>query len=143
MRCFAPAALAAVLAGCTTTYDLTLMPRNSGKLYQGEATGPTGGDIKVTVTIEDRVYRGDWVVADPGPSTGFVIGGVFGSGRPGMGMGTTVVVDDRAGNEAKALLRADDGSGLRCDFKGVQGSGGTGTCYDDSGLGYDVQLRRK
>jgi len=143
VRRLAPAALAALLAGCTTAYDLTLMPRNSGKLYQGEASGPAGGDMEVTVTIEDRVYRGDWVVANPPPSTGFVIGGVFGGGRPGMGVGTTVVVDDRAGNEAKALLRADDGSGLRCDFKGMQGPGGTGTCYDDSGLGYDVQLRRR
>jgi hypothetical protein len=143
VRRLAPAALAALIAGCTTTYGLTLMPRNSGKLYQGEASGPIGGDMKVSVTIDDRVYRGDWVVADPAPSTGFVIGGVFGGGRPGVGLGTTVVVDDRAGNEAKALLRADDGSGLRCDFKGVQGSAGTGTCYDDSGLTYDVQLRRK
>jgi len=143
VRRLAYAALAALLAGCTTTYDLTLMPRNSGKLYQGVATGPIGGDMKVTVTIDDRVYRGDWVAANPPPSTGFVVGGVFGGGRPGVGLGTTVVVQDQAGTEAKALLRADDGSGLRCDFKGVQGSAGTGTCYDDSGLGYDVQLRRK
>ena len=143
MRWLAAAALAALLAGCTTTYSLKLMPRNSGKFYQGEATGPIGGDMKVTVTIDDRVYRGDWVVANPPPSTGFVVGGVIGGGRPGLGLGTTVVVQDQAGGDAKALLRADDGSGLRCDFHGVQGSAGTGTCYDDSGLGYDVQLRRK
>jgi hypothetical protein len=143
MRSLAPAALALLLAGCSTTYGLTLMPRNSGKLYQGEATGPTGGDMKVTVTIDNRVYRGDWVASNPPPSTGFVVGGVFGGGRPGVGLGTTVVVQDQVATEAKALLRAEDGSGLRCDFKGVQGSSGTGTCYDDDGLTYDVQLRRK
>ena len=59
-------------------------------------------------------------------------------------MGTTVVVDSQAGTEAKALLRAADGSGLRCDFLGVHGAGaGSGTCRDDRGLTYDVQLRRK
>ncbi|HEX5092892.1 MAG TPA: hypothetical protein VFV84_09425 [Burkholderiales bacterium] len=141
MRRLAPAALAALLTGCTTTYGLTLMPRNSGKLYQGEATGQTGGDMKVSVTIDDRVYHGNWVVADPPPSTGFVIGGAFGGRGPAIG--TSVVIDDRAGTEAKALLRAEDGSGLRCDFHGVQGVSGTGNCYDDSGLTYDVQLRRK
>jgi len=141
VRRLAPAALAALLAGCTTAYDLTLMPRNSGKLYQGEATGEAGGDMQVTVTIESRVYRGTWVVDTPPPSTGFVVGGVMGGHRTGIG--TTVVIDSQAGTKAKALLRSDDGSGLRCDFSGVQGPGGSGTCQDDQGLTYDVQLRRK
>jgi hypothetical protein len=81
------------------------------------------------------------VVTDPPPTTGFVVGGIFGSRRSGIG--TSVVIDNPAGTEAKALLRADDGSGLRCDFRGVHGAGGTGTCLDDAGLTYDVQLRRK
>ena len=55
-RWLAAGAIAATAAGCATTYELTLMPRNSGKLYQGEASGPMGGDMKVTVTIDDRVY---------------------------------------------------------------------------------------
>jgi len=135
-------ALAALLAACTANYALTLMPRDSGKQYFGEATGQAGGEMQVSITIEERVYRGTWVVADPPPSTGFVVGGVFGSHRGG-GVGTTVVIDNPAGTEAKALLRADDGSGLRCDFRGVHGSGGNGTCQDDRGLAYDVQLRRQ
>jgi hypothetical protein len=141
MRRLAPAALAALLAGCTTTYGLTLMPRSSGDLYYGEATGQTGGEMQLTVTITPRVYRGTWVVATPPPTTGFVVGGVFGS--RGTGMGTSVVIDNPAGTDAKALLRADDGSGLRCDFHGVHGSAGSGTCQDDLGGIYDVQLRRK
>jgi hypothetical protein len=41
----------------------------------------------------------------------------------------------------KALLTAPDGSGLRCDFKSSQASGG-GVCRDDKGREYDVQVRR-
>jgi len=135
------AACAALLAGCTTTYALTLMPRDSGQQYFGEATGQTGGDMQITVTLGGRVYRGSWVVNQPPPTTGFVVGGGFGSHRTGVG--TSVVIDNPQGTEAKALLRADDGSGLRCDFRGVNGPSASGTCLDDRGLTYDVQLRRR
>ena len=133
-------ALAALLAGCTTTYELTLMPRDSGELYYGEANGQTGGEMHIRVMIGERTYEGTWVVSDPGPRTGFVVGGIFGSRRSGVG--TSVVIDDAPGTEAKALLRSADGKGLRCDFRGVTGAAGSGTCRDDQGLTYDVQLRR-
>jgi hypothetical protein len=135
------AALAALLAGCTTTYALTLMPRTSGQIYYGEASGRTGGEMQVSVAIGERTYQGNWVVADPAPTTGFVVGGILGSRRSGVG--TTVVIDNPAGTEAKALLRSADGRGLRCDFKGVSGPAASGTCRDDQGLVYDVQLRRQ
>ena len=138
----APAlALAALLAGCTTTYSLTLMPRDSGQVYTGEASGRTGGETQVSVAIGERTYQGNWVVADPAPTTGFVVGGIFGSRRSGIG--TSVVIDNPPGTQAKALLRSADGRGLRCDFRGVTGPAGSGTCQDDQGLVYDVQLRRK
>lgn len=135
------AACAALLAGCTTTYALTLMPRDSGQLYYGEATGQTGGEMRLRVTAGERTYEGSWVVTDPGPSTGFVVGGIFGSRRSGVG--TSVVIDNPLGTEAKALLRSADGRGLRCDFRGVTGPAASGSCQDDQGLVYDVQLRRK
>jgi hypothetical protein len=142
MRRLAPAALAALLAGCTTTYGLTLMPRDSGQQYFGTAVSSGSDEAEVTITIGERTYSGTWVVSRPPPTTGFAIGGAFGTF--GRGMGTTVVVDAQAGTDAKALLRAADGSGLRCDFRGVHGaSAGDGTCQDDRGLAYDVQLRRK
>jgi len=118
------------------------MPRDSGRQYFGEATGQTGGDMQVTVTLGERVYRGTWVVNQPPPTTGFVVGGVFGSHHR-TGVGTSVVIDNPQGTEAKALLRADDGSGLRCDIRGVNGPSASGTCLDDRGLTYDVQLRRR
>jgi hypothetical protein len=136
-----PALLAAALAGCTSTYTLTLMPRTSGQMYYGEATSKPGQDADVTVTIGERVYRGSWVVNTPPPTTGFVVGGIFGSRRSGIG--TSVVIDNPAGTEAKALLRASDGSGLRCDLQGVHSGSGSGTCRNDQGLVYDVQIRVK
>jgi hypothetical protein len=135
------ATFAAALAGCTTHYTLTLMPRTSGQLYYGEAVSTPGSDTQVSVTIAERTYRGNWVVAQPPPQTGFAIGGIFGGRRSGVG--TTVVLDQAAGTDAKALLRADDGSGLRCDLKGVHTGSGGGTCQDDKGLVYDVQIRAK
>lgn len=141
MRLVAAAALAALLAGCATSYSLTLMPRTSGELHYGEAHGTTGGETQVRITIGARTYQGNWVVTTPAPTTGFVVGGILGSRRSGIG--TSVVVDSPAGTEAKALLRAADGSGLRCDFRGVNGTSGSGTCTDDQGLVYDVQLRAK
>lgn len=135
------AVLAAALAGCTTSYSLTLMPRDSGRLYYGEAVARPGADTQVTISIGERTYRGDWVVAQPSPTAGVVIGGMIGSRRSGIG--TSVVIDQSAGTEAKALLRSADGSGLRCDFRGVHSNSGGGSCQDDQGLVYDVQIRAR
>ncbi len=134
-------ALAALLAGCSSTYSLTLMPRNSGQLYYGEATSRLREDAQVAVTIGERTYNGSWVVATPPPTTGFMFGGFFGSRRSGVG--TSVMLDNPAGTEAKALLRSADGAGLRCDFMGVNSNSGSGTCQDDAGLVYDVQIRAR
>ena len=139
-----PLILAAVLAlgGCTTvSYQLSLMPRDSGKLYQGVADGVSGGEGRISITIEDKTYTGTWVTVVSDRSTGWV-GGGFGYGRWGGwgAAGGTYHVDNPNGGEAKALLNAPDGSGLRCDFRGSWGQGG-GLCRDDRGREYDVQMR--
>ena len=135
-------ALAALLAGCASTYSLTLMPRTSGQQYFGEAVSAAGDEAEVSIVIGERTYKGTWVVSRPPPTTGIAVGGAFGT--YGRGIGTTVMIDAHAGTDAKALLRASDGSGLRCDFKGINGGGaGGGTCQDDQGLVYDVQIRTK
>src|SRR3970282_2053398 len=110
------AVVADALAGCTTSYSLTLMPRTSGQLYYGEASATTGSDAQVSVTIGARTYQGTWVVATPAPTTGFVIGGVFGSRRSGVG--TSVSVDQSAGTEAKGVLGVVDGAGPGGGVKG-------------------------
>ncbi|MGE5337502.1 MAG: hypothetical protein ACM3PU_06720 [Gemmatimonadota bacterium] len=140
MRRIAPWFAALLLAGCASTYQLTLMPRTSGKLYYGEAV-ESGSQASVSITIDNKTYTGTWVYAAPDRTTAYVSGG-WGWRR--YALGSTVTIDNPAGAEAKALLQAPDGSGLRCDFRGMSyGRTGGGTCQDDKGLLYDVQIRSK
>jgi hypothetical protein len=138
-RLFTLAIAAFLAAGCASTYQLTLMPRDSGKLYYGTAEDDSSGDGRLTITIEDKTYTGTWVQSVPDRATGYVSGG-FGWGRRGGGFGSFITMDTPGGGEAKALLRSADGAGLRCDFRGGQGRGG-GVCRDDRGREYDVQVR--
>jgi hypothetical protein len=135
------------LAGCASTYQLTLMPRTAGKLYYGEAVEQTAGGVaNVSVTIDEKTYTGTWLATTPDRTTGTISGGIgFGGRRGGFGIGTApVVIDNPTGGESKALLQAPDGAGLRCDFKGTStGRSGGGTCMDDKGLVYDVQIALK
>lgn len=140
MRPFAIAAAALALSGCATTYHLALMPRDSGRIYEGVATDTGYGEGPISITIEGRTYNGTWVQAVPDRTTGYVSGG-FGFGRRGWGMGGGFIsMDNPNGGLAKALLTAQDGGGLRCDLQGGAGRGG-GVCTDDRGKMYDVQIR--
>jgi hypothetical protein len=128
---------ALALAGCASTYQLTVMPRDSGKLYSGVAQDAGNGEGRISLTIDGKEYAGTWVETQPSSTTGFATG--FGFRRGGMG--SFITMDNPQGGESKALLAAADGSGLRCDFKSGQGRGG-GVCKDDKGREYDVQVRR-
>ena len=140
MRHLILAAAAAALAGCATSYNLTVMPRDSGKLYSGYADGVQGSEGRISITIEDKTYSGTWVATVSDRSYGYVWGGGYaGRGYYG-GLGGSITMDNPQGGESKALLTAADGSGLRCDFRGSWGQGG-GVCRDDRGREYDVQLR--
>jgi hypothetical protein len=130
---------ALALAGCATSYELTVMPQDSGKLYSGTADENANGEGRITIKIEDRIYTGTWLETQPSQTTGYVSGG-FGFRRGGIG--SFITMDNPQGGEAKALLTAPDGSGLRCDFKSGQGRGG-GVCRDDKGRLYDVQVRAR
>jgi hypothetical protein len=136
---------ALALAGCANTYNLTVMPRDSGKLYSGVASdaGSGAGEGLISITIEGTTYNGTWVETTPSQATGYVTGGVgWGWGGRGRGsLGSFVTMDNPQGGEAKALLTASNGSGLRCDFRSGYGRGG-GVCLDDKGKAYDVQARR-
>ena len=129
---------ALALAGCASTVQLTLMPRDSGKLFYGTADG-NGDEGRIGIVIDDKAYTGTWVQVTSARTTSTVAGGAGWYGRRGWGLGT-VTVDNPEGAEAKALLTAPDGSGLRCDLRGSYGRGG-GTCRDDKGRVFDVQIR--
>jgi hypothetical protein len=135
-------AIALLLGGCATSYQLQLMPRDSGKVYGGVADDNGFGEGRISITIESTTYNGTWVQSVPEQTTGFVSGG-FGFGRWGRfgGFGSTITIENPTGGQAKALLSAADGSGLRCDFRSGAGYGG-GVCRDDRGREYDVQIRR-
>jgi hypothetical protein len=128
---------ALALSGCATTYQLSVMPRDSGRMYTGTATENASGEATISIAIEGKTYTGTWVTTVPDRTHGFIAGG-FGFGR--RGLGTIVSIDNPQGGQAKALLSAADGSGLRCDFTSGLGTGG-GVCKDDRGKEYDVQLR--
>ena len=133
---------ALALSGCATTYQLSVMPRDSGKLYSGTAVQSPSGEGRISIEIEGKTYAGTWVQVAPERTHGFVSGGAgyYGRGWGGWGGFGSVSIDNPSGGEAKALLSAPDGSGLRCDLRGGSGSGG-GVCRDDRGKEYDVQLR--
>jgi hypothetical protein len=130
------------LAGCASTYQLTLMPRDSGKTYGGVMDSLAGGQGAISVTIEGKTFNGTWVESVPATTTGWVGGGGYGYRGWGWGWGGggTIHMDTPGGGAAKALLTASDGAGLRCDLRGTR-SGGGGECRDDKGKEYDVQIR--
>jgi hypothetical protein len=136
-------ASALLLSGCASTWQLALMPRDSGKIYYGTAEDVGAGEGPIAITIENRAYRGTWVQSVPDHAHSYVGGGaVYPYGRRGgWGYGGTWIVDNPLGGETKALLTSPDGAGLRCDFRGSQGFGG-GLCRDDAGKEYDVQIRQ-
>ena len=138
-----PIAAALVLSGCASTYQLTLMPRDSGRTYSGVMGNVSAGQGPISVTIEGKTYNGTWVESAPAYTTGWV-GGGMGYGHRGWGGwgwgGGTIHMDTPGGGAAKALLTSPDGSGLRCDLRGTR-SGGGGECRDDKGKEYDVQIR--
>jgi hypothetical protein len=142
MRHVIAAAAALLLAGCATSYQLSVMPRDSGKMYPGMVESTYGGEGRISITIEDKTYNGTWVQTSPDYATGYVSGGIGwgGWGHRGWGGAGFISMDNPYGGTAKALLSASDGSGLRCDFRSSQGLGG-GMCRDDRGREYDVQLR--
>jgi hypothetical protein len=129
-------------AGCATTYDLAVMPQNSGKIYTGQATDNGYGEGPIAIDIEGKHFTGTWVQSVPTQAYGYVSGGYgWGGWHRWGGIGGTVTLDNPGGGEAKALLTAPDGSGLRCDFRNGDRRFGAGMCRDDSGRQYDVQLR--
>ena len=140
MRTALPIAIAALaLTGCAATYNMTVMPRDSGQRFQGVIHDEGRGEGAISVTIENKTYNGTWVQSSPDRTTAYVSGG-FGWGRRGFGGLNFITMDNPAGQEAKALLNAADGAGLRCDLKSDRGRGG-GLCRDDKGREYDVQIR--
>src|SRR5205085_545627 len=69
------AAAALALGGCASTYQLTLMPRDSGRLYTGALESVSSGEGRIAVDIEGKHYAGTWVESAPASTSGWVTGG--------------------------------------------------------------------
>ena len=88
------AVAALALSGCATTYQMTLMPRDSGKTYTGLLEEAGSGEGRITVNLDGKAYAGTWVQSTPASTHGWVSGG-FGWGRA-----------DKLGRAQNAALKA-------------------------------------
>lgn len=122
-----------LLAGCA--YNVTLMPRDSGKTFVG-----TGSRGQMNVSMGAVNCAGP--VARTGSNEATGVASTFGAnsnGTYGTRLSTVTVSGDVYG---KAILSCTDGSGLRCDLT-RSGSSGGGICVDDKGKVYDALLTRQ
>lgn len=124
------------LSGCA--YQITAMPRDSGKIYTGQATetGFGGGDIEIT--IEATIYKGKWTTTSSNDS--YTVLTTFGTNSRGARTTSTGIGQSYgSGGTGKAMLSSADGRGLRCEFAGGGSGSGGGICVDDAGRVFDIQ----
>lgn len=133
MKLVLAAAALAALTGCA--YNLTLMPRDSGKMYTGELQSDGSGSGTVSVSLDGATCTGPAARVSSNQTFGFA--NTY--GNRGSAMTTFAGSGDVA---VKAILTCSDSRGLRCELTG-QGSSGGGICLDDAGRVYDVLARRR
>lgn len=144
----AAVAIAVAGGGCAPSiYTLTAMPRDSGDLYSGVVVDSQTGEGKMSVTLAGKTYAGNWTRTRM-HGTMYTISGTGGAWGPrwggwGAGGGFATAQPLDPSENWLALLRAPDGSGLRCELASGGGGRGGGRCTDDGGRIYDVQFRPK
>lgn len=134
---FSAAAIALLLSGCA--YNMTLMPRDSGKVYTGEMQSNGTGSGTLTVTVDGDKCTGPTARVASNQTFGFANTYATNGKRSANAFTTMATSGDVA---LKAILSCGSGKGLRCDLTG-QGSSGGGICVDDSGKVYDALAVRK
>lgn len=134
------ASLVTVLALTGCAYNITLMPRDSGKTYQGELLGDGGGSGTMTLKLDDVTCTGPAAKVASNQSFGFV--NTYGSNSKGQTANAFTTVSKSGDSTVKAILTCSNGSGIRCDITGRGASAG-GICLDDKGKVYDALAIRK
>lgn len=132
-------AILAVVALTACSMTVTMMPRDSGRLYTGQVTGAGGGSGTMTVALDGMSCTGPIVAVASNQTFGFF--SAHGTNTRGTGVSTFGTTATSGDTFAKAILSCVNGSGLRCDVSGQAGKGG-GICVDDSGRVYDVLMQR-
>lgn len=124
---------AAMLTGCAG--QVRMMPRDSGKIYNGTVEAGVGGGT-MSIAIDGETYTGPIIRTTSGDSFGFAQaygkGGTSSFGMMASSGGTSNV---------KGILSSPNGRGLRCEFTSTGSSGG-GICVDDSSRVYDAVVSR-
>lgn len=121
-----------LISGCALTGQMTIMPRDGGKVYTGivHADGFGGGTI--TMTIEGRTYTGPFARTATADSFGFFQ--TYGRGQP-----STLITQTSGGhNVGKAILSSPDNHGMRCEIEGDGMGHGSAICLDDQKHLYDA-----
>jgi len=126
-----------LLSACAQNWQLTMMPRNSGKVYTGTAHGDGFGGGTVKVIIDGVSYEGPAMRTSSNDTFGFFQ--TYGS-RGQSSFGTTESVGGSI--TVKAILSSPDSRGLRCDLVGDGMGHLGGICLDDRSNIYDVLASR-
>ena len=135
MSKFFSAFIVIVLTGCAGSMKLTLMPRDSGKVYSGQLDGNGMGSGTASIDIEGVICSGPAARMSGSEVTGIssTIGAVGGRNFSS----STIGVAGTGGSAVKVMLSCTNGTGLRCELRGQNRTGG-GVCVDDKGKSYDI-----
>lgn len=126
------------LAGCA--YNVTLMPRDSGRTFTGELHSDGGGSGTMSVMLDDGLCTGPAARVASNQSFGFA--NTYGSNTRGQFASAFSTISIAGDTTVKAILSCAGGSGLRCDMTGRDATAG-GVCVDDKGRVFDVLVIRK
>jgi len=126
------------LTGCA--YQLALTPRDGTAPSIGRAQQITSDSGTLELTIGDKTYSGTWA-ASPADDD-YKLFKSYTSKRQGV-LDNDALADPllNSGTLANGLMRAPDGSSLRCQFR-YGANVGYGVCQDDDDKIYDFRITR-
>lgn len=127
-----------LLTACS--HNLSFVSQKTGAI--GSASITTFGNQSGTmdITINGKVYTGQWVYSPQGGGVAYGLASVVSStGQSAFASGSAVALP--MGGPGSILARAADGSTLRCGFTFSEwGRNGIGQCQDNTGEIYDLQI---
>ena len=135
-------ALAAVLAACTVTRDVSLFPANGASgttVLHGQIVGHGEGHGIAQFTMPDgELLQGEYSIVFGG-SIGFgaIFGSVYGPRGSASGSATTTNVSMQGEGQGSASLIGNRGTSMQCEFLNANMTGhGYGACRTTKGNTY-------
>jgi len=124
-----------LLVSCSTIskpLKIQLMPRDEGVIYEGYSQGNGRGSGNINLNLKEKTCNGPYARGTSGESLGLIQ--TYGTnGKSSLG----TVISSGGSITVKGILTCTDGTGIRCDFVGQNGTG-TGICVDSSGKVFDA-----